>query len=91
MTTKDLTREVAARLDYTQKDVGEVISTTFEIISNAMADGADVKINHFGTFTTQTRPAHKGYNPLTGERIDVKENVIPKFRAGSELKKAIAL
>lgn len=90
MTTKDLTKEVATRLDYTQRDVKEVIETTFDVIKGFMSEGQDVKINHFGTFTNQVRLAHKGYNPITGERIDVKENRIPKFRAGSELKNAVS-
>lgn len=86
MTTKELSKEVARKLGFTCKDVEEVIKTTFDTIANNVINGDYVKVSHFGTFDSITRAAHKGYNPLTGESIDIKENRLPKFKPSAEFK-----
>lgn len=86
MTTKELTKEVAKKLGFTCKDVEEVIRTTFDVISDNVIKGDYVKVSHFGTFDSITRAAHKGFNPLTRESIDIKENRLPKFKPSSEFK-----
>lgn len=90
MTTKDLSKEVSKKLGFTCKDVEEVIRTTFDTIADNVAQGDYVKVSHFGTFDSITRKAHKGYNPLTGEEIDIKENRLPKFKPSAEFKMSLS-
>ena len=39
----------------------------FEAVGEALANGEEVRIVGFGTFTTKSRPARTGRNPQTGE------------------------
>jgi DNA-binding protein HU-beta len=43
----------------------------------------------FGTFSVAKRKARKGRNPQTGAEIKIPARKVPKFTAGSELKKAV--
>ena len=43
----------------------------------------------FGKFTVAERGARQGVNPQTGERIEIAASRVPRFSAGSALKKAV--
>lgn len=68
-----------------QRAVEAVIDT----ITKTMARGEDVAITGFGTFRIVKRAAREGRNPKTGEKIQIKASIKPKFRAGKALKEAV--
>ena len=43
----------------------------------------------FGTFAVQSRKAREGRNPATGATIKIPAKKVVKFKAGSELSKAV--
>ena len=67
------------------KDVERAVSTIFDKISNALANGDRVEIRGFGAFTTKTRTARIGRNPRTGISVQVSEKSLPAFRASKLL------
>ena len=78
----------ACGLESKKKGV-EVVDAIFDIITKAMVAGDDVKIPGFGNFKVAKRAARMGVNPKTGEKIQIKASIKPKFRAGKVLKEAV--
>jgi len=74
----------------TKKGAAEVVNAVFDSIKDALVNGEKVQIVGFGSFDVKVRPAHKGINPATKEKIDIAESRTPKFTAGAALKDAVA-
>ncbi len=58
-------------------------------IRNALADGDEVRLVGFGTFSVRERAARMGRNPATGEAIKIAASCAPAFKASGALKSAI--
>ena len=51
--------------------------------------GGDINFTGFGKFSVADRGARQGVNPQTGEKIQIAASRVPRFSAGSGLKKAV--
>jgi integration host factor subunit beta len=90
MTRSELIAELADSNTHLQsRDVELIVSTIFDEISAALARGDRVELRGFGAFTVKRRDARTGRNPRTGESVQVKEKVVPFFKAGKELRERI--
>lgn len=69
-----------------QRDVERIVSTIFDEITSALADGNRVELRGFGAFSIKHRPARVGRNPRTGEPVQVNAKSVPFFKAGKELR-----
>lgn len=87
MTKKELVKKISDETGYKEEAIKEVVSTLFEVISEEMLNGNEVKISKFGNFIAKLFKARKIYHPKTGEFISVPDRIIPKFEAGPHLKK----
>ena len=65
------------------------VEAVFEVVTNALREGDEVRVVGFGTFVVTQRKAGKGRNPQTGEEINIPASKAPKFRAGKQLKEAV--
>ena len=72
-----------------QRDVERIVSTIFEEISMALAQGDRIELRGFGAFSVKTRDARTGRNPRTGEEIAIAASRAPKIKAGKQLKDAV--
>lgn len=72
-----------------QRDVERVVSTIFETISGALADGDRVELRGFGAFSVKQREGRIGRNPRTGEAVKVPEKSVPFFKTGKELRERL--
>lgn len=72
-----------------QRDVERVVSTIFESISEALADGDRVELRGFGAFSVKHRDGRVGRNPRTGESVQVPEKSVPFFKTGKELRERL--
>jgi DNA-binding protein HU-beta len=66
-----------------------VFNSVVATITATLKKGQKVTIVGFGTFSVAKRKARKGRNPQTGAPIKIQARKVPKFAAGSELKKAV--
>ena len=73
-----------------KSQVERIVVATFEAIKDAVADGDNVVIAHFGTFKTVDRKATTAKNPRTGEEVAVPAKTVPKFTPGENFKNAVA-
>lgn len=89
MNKSDLISNVSKQSGLTKADSERAIDATFQSITNALKKGDEVRLIGFGTFATAKRAATEGRNPRTGATIKIPAKVMPKFRAGKQLKEAV--
>ena len=71
----------------TKKQIVEaVLTATFEVIQDAVAEGDKVTIVGFGSWELRDRQAREGRNPATGEPIAIPATKAPCFSAGKQFK-----
>ena len=70
-------------------DVETIVTTIFNEITAALAQGTRVELRGFGAFTVKHRGARTGRNPRTGESVPVDEKSVPFFKAGKELRERV--
>jgi integration host factor subunit beta len=69
-----------------QRDVERIVSTVFDEIIAAMAQGQRVELRGFGAFSVKKRDARTGRNPRTGDTVEVEEKYVPFFKTGKLLR-----
>lgn len=90
MNKKDLVNAVATKVEGAKKkDIDVIISSTIEAITEAVANGEDVKLTCFGSFTSVDRASKIGVNPRTGEKVEIKAKKAPKFKPAAAFKSAV--
>ncbi|MEE9504839.1 MAG: HU family DNA-binding protein, partial [Thermodesulfobacteriota bacterium] len=68
---------------------GKALNSVIDGITKALKKGDSVTLVGFGTFSVSKRKARKGRNPQTGKEIKIPARKVAKFKAGSDLKKAV--
>ncbi len=90
MTKRELVIRVANRLGLTQSEVGKIVETTFEALSQSLAEGKRWELRDFGVFEVKTRASRIGRNPRTGDQVPVPQRRVVTFRPGKKMKEAIS-
>jgi integration host factor subunit beta len=90
MTKRELVIRVSNKLGMTQSEVAKVIETTFESISEALAEGKRWELRDFGVFEVKTRASRIGRNPRTGDQVPVPERRVVTFRPGKKMKEVVS-
>jgi DNA-binding protein HU-beta len=85
----DLIAAVAAATGISKSDAAGAVDSTFDVISDALRQGDDIRLTGFGTFNVADRAAREGRNPRTGEAIKIAASRQPKFKAGKGLKDVV--
>ena len=69
-----------------QRDIERIVTTIFDEITDALANGDRVELRGFGAFSVKQRGARVGRNPRTGAAVEVSEKFIPYFKTGKQLR-----
>ena len=89
MTKAEVVDQVAEEADLSKNDAGGAVDAVLKVIEDALARGGEVNFTGFGKFSVAERGARQGVNPQTGERIEISASRVPRFSAGSALKKSV--
>ncbi|MEW5703406.1 MAG: HU family DNA-binding protein [Pseudomonadota bacterium] len=89
MNKNDLVAAVANKSSLSKADSTRAVDCVFDIISESLKRGQEVRLVGFGTFSVANRAASKGRNPRTGETINIPASKQPKFKAGKGLKDTV--
>jgi DNA-binding protein HU-beta len=90
MTTKaEFVDKVAAKSGLSKKDAGAAVDAVISSIEDSLKSGDEVSFTGFGKFHVANRGAREGRNPRTGETMTIAASKVPRFTAGSGLKKAV--
>ena len=90
MTKSELVDQVANRATLSKSDANRAVDAVLATVEDALGRGREVTLSGFGKFHVGQRSARQGVNPRTGERIQIAASRVPRFSAGSGLKKAVA-
>ncbi|MBT3556238.1 MAG: integration host factor subunit beta [Rhodospirillales bacterium] len=87
MTKSELIARLAAANPHLyQRDIERIVTTIFDEITDALANGDRVELRGFGAFSVKQRGARVGRNPRTGDAVEVSEKFIPYFKTGKQLR-----
>ena len=89
MTKNEFVDRVAAESGLSKKDAGSAVDAVIRSIETALGAGEEVNFTGFGKFHVAERGAREGRNPRTGETMTISDSRVPRFTAGSGLKKAV--
>ena len=89
MTRSELVDAVVQRTKLSKKDAADAVEAVTGIIQEELEGGGEVNFSGFGKFHVAERGARQGRNPATGETIQIPAGRVPRFTAGSGLKKAV--
>ena len=89
MTKSEFVDQVAAESGLSKGDASSAVDAVLETIQSTLQRGGEISFTGFGKFTVADRGARQGVNPQTGERIQIAATRVPRFSAGSALKKAV--
>lgn len=89
MTKQELIDEVVVRTGVDRGDTQAVFDAAIAVITETLGHGGEVTLTGFGKFHTAVRGARPGVNPRTGEAMQIAASTVPRFTAGSALKKAV--
>lgn len=89
MTKSEFVDQVAAESGLAKGDAGNAVDAVLQVIEDTLKRGGEISFTGFGKFSVADRGARQGVNPQTGERIEISASRVPRFSAGSALKKAV--
>lgn len=89
LTKTDLTEAVMLSCAISKQDANRAVETALKSITHALAQGEEVRIIGFGTFSVRQRPRRKARNPRTGQLVEVPESRQVRFAPGSALRDAV--
>jgi DNA-binding protein HU-beta len=89
VTKSEFVDQVADRASLGKKEAGDAVDAMLGTIEDTLSRGGEVTFSGFGKFSVAERGAREGRNPQTGERMQIAATRVPRFPAGSGLKKAV--
>lgn len=89
MTKAELIAKAAKDAKITKAAAGRALDSITDGITKALKKKGRISLVGFGTFSVSKRKARTGRNPQTGKPIKIAARKVAKFKAGSELRKAV--
>ena len=89
MSKSEFVDKVAAEAGLSKKDAAAAVDAVLGTIESTLKSGGEVTFTGFGKFHVASRGAREGRNPRTGETMQIAATKVPRFTAGSGLKKAV--
>ncbi len=89
MNKSELTEALSEELNLSLKATTGLISTILDSMTYALANGENIEIRGFGSFTVRQYESYTGRNPKTGVETVVKAKKFPFFKVGKDLMEAV--
>lgn len=92
--TPALTKAQLAELLFDQiglnkRESKDMIDAFFDLVTDSLVNGTDVKISGFGNFQIRTKAPRPGRNPRTGEPVAIEARRVVTFHASPKLKEQV--
>jgi integration host factor subunit alpha len=92
--TPALTKAQLAELLFDQiglnkRESKDMIDAFFDLVTDSLVEGNDVKISGFGNFQIRTKAPRPGRNPRTGEPVAIGARRVVTFHASPKLKEQV--
>ncbi|WP_116083895.1 integration host factor subunit alpha [Tropicimonas sp. IMCC34011] len=90
LTRMDLSEAVFREVGLSRNESAQLVESVLGHISDALAEGEQVKISSFGTFSIRDKAARVGRNPKTGEEVPILPRRVLTFRPSHLMKERVA-
>ena len=88
MNKAELISAVAERTGESKAKAGELVDAVFEVVTDALTKGDEVKLPSFGAFAVVTTAARKARNPQTNQEVIVPAGRRARFKPGADIETA---
>jgi DNA-binding protein HU-beta len=89
VTKSEFVDRIAESTGLSKNDAAAAVDAFLDTIEEVLSRGSEVTFSGFGKFHVAERGAREGRNPQTGEPMQIPASKVPRFSAGSGLKKAV--
>lgn len=89
LTKAQLAELLFEQIGLNKRESKEMIDAIFDLITQQLVQGEEVKISGFGNFQIRTKSPRPGRNPRTGEPIPIEARRVVTFHASHKLKDQI--
>jgi DNA-binding protein HU-beta len=89
LTKAGMVDRVAERTGLSKKDARIALDAVIASIEDSLRDGEEISFTGFGKFHVAKRSARKARNPSTGKTMRIAARRVPRFTAGSALKRLV--
>ncbi len=90
LTRMDLGEAVFREVGLSRNESADLVEAVLGHISDALVEGAHVKISSFGTFSLRDKKARVGRNPKTGEEVPITPRRVLTFRPSHLMKDRVS-
>jgi DNA-binding protein HU-beta len=90
LTKREFVEQVAAQSGLSKRDASNAVDAVLSTIQATLERGEEVSFTGFGKFHVARRGARAGRNPRTGARVEIAAGKVPRFTAGSALKRSMS-
>lgn len=89
MNKSELINAIATKSGMKKSQVSDALDYFTQVVTEELANGGEVALIGFGTFSVKDRAERTGRNPKTGEPLHLPASKAPTFKAGKGLKEAV--
>lgn len=94
LATPTLTKALLAEMLFEQiglnkRESKDMVDGFFDLISETLIAGQDVKLTGFGNFHIRNKAPRPGRNPRTGESVPIEARRVVTFHASNKLKEQV--
>ncbi len=89
-TKADIAEDLHKEMGFSKKESKELVQTFFEVISEQLESGENVKLSGFGNFSLRNKGERPGRNPKTGKEIPIKPRRVVTFKPGQKLRARVS-
>jgi integration host factor subunit alpha len=86
LTKAQLVSLLVKQIGLHRRDAKELVDSFFQLISDTLIQGEDVKLSGFGNFHVRAKRERPGRNPRTGEAVSITPRHVVTFHASAKLK-----
>ncbi len=90
MTKAELIERVARESKISKSAAERALNSMTSNIEKCLRKKDKISLTGFGTFLVVRRQARQGRNPQTGALINIRSCMVPKFKAGKQLREVLA-
>ena len=89
MNKSEMITAISEQTGFSKKDIAKVMTAYIQTVESTLKRGEKVSITGFGVYSVSRRSERVGINPATKERINLPSIVVPRFKAGKQLKRHV--
>lgn len=90
LTRADIAAVINRKIGLSRNESARLVESILDQMSDALDDGANVKISGFGTFVLRDKAERIGRNPKTGVEVPISPRRVLTFRASHTMRAAVA-